>query len=476
MVSLTVSRPRTSQSRWPPAAVSGRFHNEVLTKEGRPRPLYQRLFDHLQKLPPAEVSRRLKQADAICRQEAVTYFLEEGSERILPVDWLPRLVDSKRWRRLEKGLAQRLRALNRFCHEAYHGRQEVIPEEILKTSLYYYPQCEGLKVPQDIYIHVYGPDLLFIHGEFVVLEDNLRVPSGISYAEKYREVAKRVFSDCFSGYAIEKIDAYAPILLRNLRRLAPPASSSPPNLVLLTEGSRNAAYFEHKFLSEQMGIPLVEPSDLFVDHEDICWLRTACDPQRVDIIYRRVQEVDRLIPGISRACRRGNLALANAWGTGIADDKATFPYVEEMIRRYLGEEPLLRNVPTYGLGEAKVRAWVLSRLDKMVVKCREGYGGHGILFGPTASKKEREEFRDRILANPLGYVAQEYLDFSTHLLWKASGGRMSFQEAFVDLRTYVLLGEGVTVLPGGITRVAQPGSRVVNSSAGGLIKDTWIVE
>lgn len=449
--------------------------NEVFDSNGEVRPHYRCLIEAAGRLGPATLRRRDGRADDLNVAEGVTFLLRPGEERILPVDWIPRLIPADHWARIDRGLVQRVRALNAWLEDLYAGRQTIVPDEIVKTSHYYYPACEGIRVPHGIHIHVYGPDLVHMgDGRYVILEDNTRIPSGVSYAIKYREITKRLFGEYFDGYRVRRLGGYPTRLRAALERLAPSADRSPV-VVLLTEGTYNAAYYDHKRLAEWMGVPLVEPSDLDVDPDGRVMMSTPAGRVRVDVIYRRIQDLDLFVPGLSVAVRKGTVALANAWGTGVVDDKGVFPFTPEMIRRYLGEEPILEIAPTYSLLDAKVRKHVLSQLDRMVVKCREGYGGHEILIGPEAPKALIEEFRRKIVADPVRFIAQDCLDFSTHVLAEFGGDSLRLVETYVDIRTYVVSGETPWVLPGGITRVAQPGTRIVNSSSGGMIKDTWVL-
>ncbi len=461
-------------------------YNEVMDG-ALPRDPYGPMLDTLAHIGTETLARRIEMANEINRREGVTFSLNPtDGDRILPVDWLPRIIPADHWDTIERGLKQRITALNLLCHDVYNGRQTIVPEEILATCPYFYPECIGLRVPHDIYIHVYGPDLLHLgNGKYVVLEDNTRIPSGVSYAVKYREVTKRVIPELFRPYRIRRIDDYGQVFLRNLHYFAEgrPHASTPPVMVLLTEGTYNAAYYEHKFLSEQMGLPLVEPSDLYIDDDLSCRLHTFDGSARVDLIYRRIQDLETFVPSLVRAYAAGQVGLVNAWGTGIVDDKTVFPYVPALIRHYLGEEPILPNVESYSLAEPAVRRHVLANLGKMVVKSREGYGGHDMLIGPESTRAEQQAFRDKILARPLNYIAQDCVEFSTHLICRTSDrsrdgthGAVSLTDSYVDLRAYVLYGQDITVLPGGISRVAQPGTHVVNSSSGGLVKDTWVLE
>lgn len=448
--------------------------NEIFEGES-PRPLYRNLLSTLETLGGRAMLERDRRADDLNIQEGVTFLLKPGEERILPVDWVPRIIAAKDWDRIERGLSQRVTALNAWLSDLYRGRQTIVPEEIVKSSMYYYPDCEGLSVPHDIHIHIYGPDLVHMGaGKYVILEDNTRIPSGASYALKYREISKRLFAECFSGYAVRPIGDYTQRLREALRAVSP--RDGDPFVVLLTEGSYNAAYYDHKILAERMGLPLVEPVDLEVDADDVVWLTTSNARRRVDVIYRRIQDLDYFVPGLSQAYVKGRVNLANSWGSGVVDDKGTFPYTERIVKHYTGEDPILPIAPTYSPLEPDARRYILDNLPKLVVKSRDGYGGHDLLIGPEASSEMLDDFRRRLESEPGRFIAQECLDFSTHCLSKYEGDTIRLKDTFVDIRTYVVSRPGgAWVLPGGITRVAQEGTRIVNSSSGGMIKDTWVL-
>lgn len=440
-----------------------------------PREQYKVLLETLKSIGGRMMKKRDRRADDINIQEGVTFLLKPGEERILPVDWVPRLISADDWSKIEAGLTQRVTALNAWLTDLYAGKQKIVPEEIVKTSLYYYPDCEGLKVPHDIHIHIYGPDLVHMgEGRYIILEDNTRIPSGASYALKYREISKRLFMECFAGYSVRPISDYTNRLRDALMAVSPREGN--PFVVLLSEGSYNAAYYDHKILAERMGFPLVEPVDLEVDENDIVWLNTSNSRQRVDVIYRRIQDLDFFVPGLSRAYCKGNVNLANSWGSGVVDDKGTFPFTEAIVKHYTGEDPILPIAPTFSPLDGKIRKWIIENLETLVVKSREGYGGHDLLIGPESTKAQRADFARRLSADPGRFIAQECLDFSTHCLTKFDGDTIRLTDTFVDIRTYIVsTPTGVHVMPGGITRVAQEGTRIVNSSSGGMIKDTWVL-
>ena len=467
-----------------------RAYDEMFSADGEIRPQYEALLKVLTSLPPEELQRRKHYADVSFLMQGITFTVygqEEGTERIFPYDLLPRLISADEWARIESGLTQRITALNLFLHDVYHeGKilaQGVVPREIVYSCQHFRRQMRGLQVPRNVYIAVAGTDLLRMEsGEFVVLEDNLRVPSGVSYMLNNRRVLKRTLPHLFRSYGVRPIENYTQALLSTLRSLAPEGRAE-PSIVLLTPGVYNSAYFEHTYLARQMGIELVEGRDL-VMHDNIVYMRTTGGLKRVDVIYRRVDDdfIDPLsfrpdtilgAPGLFNAYRAGNVALANAFGTGIADDKAVYAYVPQIIRFYLDQDPILNNVETYILADAKQRQHVLANLDKLVVKAVGESGGYGMLIGPQSSKQEREEFRQLIEANPRNYIAQPTLCFSRAPCFQEDS---SIEPRHVDLRPYILFGDKVTIVPGGLTRVAlRKGSLVVNSSQGGGSKDTWVL-
>jgi uncharacterized circularly permuted ATP-grasp superfamily protein len=415
------------------------------------------------------------------------YGREEGTERIFPYDLVPRLVTGEDWNHIERGLTQRITALNLFLHDVYHeGKilgQGIIPREIVYSCQHFRRQMRGLQVPRNVYVAVAGTDLLRLNtGEFVVLEDNLRVPSGVSYMLTNRRIMKRTLPHLFRSYGVRPIEHYTQALLSTLRSIAPEGRPE-PTIVLLTPGVYNSAYFEHTYLARQMGIELVEGRDLVI-HDNVVYMRTTAGLKRVDVIYRRVDDdfIDPLAfrtdsilgaAGLFNAYRAGNVTLANAFGTGVADDKALYAYVPAIIRYYLNEDPILNNVETYLMTEKSQRQHTLDNLDKLVVKAVGESGGYGMLIGPHSSAADREEFRRRIVAHPRNYIAQPTLDFSRSPCLQEDG---SIEPRHVDLRPYILYGDKVTIVPGGLTRVAlRKGSLVVNSSQGGGSKDTWVL-
>ena len=448
---------------------------------------------------PADVMRlRRDEAEIIFRRVGITFAVYgakdedgAGTERLIPFDLIPRIIPSHEWASMEKGLVQRVTALNRFLHDVYHDQDilkaGIIPKEQILNNAQFRKEMMGVNVPGNIYSHMSGIDIVRApnaqgEGEYYVLEDNLRVPSGVSYMLEDRKMMMRLFPDLFRTYKVAPVAHYPDLLLETLRASAP-ASAADPTVVVLTPGMYNSAYFEHAFLAQQMGIELVEGQDLFVKDKFV-YMRTTRGPRRVDVIYRRVDD-DFLDPqvfrptstlgcaGLIESYRAGNVAICNAVGTGVADDKSIYPYVPKMIEFYLGEKPILNNVPTYICRNKEDLDYTLANLKDLVVKEVHGAGGYGMLVGPASTKDEIEDFRQAILANPEGYIAQPTLSLSSCPTFVESG----IAPRHIDLRPYVLSGKTVQMVPGGLTRVAlKEGSLVVNSSQGGGTKDTWILE
>ena len=464
--------------------------DEMREPTGELRKHYGALAETLAKLPHDELQRRKQSADISFLTQGITFTVygrDEGTERIFPYDLLPRLITAREWEQIERGLTQRITALNHFLRDIYSEarilNERVVPKELVYSCKQFRRQMRGLQVPRNVYIAVIGSDLLRLNtGEFVVLEDNLRVPSGVSYMLTNRRVMKRTFPQLFHSYGVRPIERYPQLLLSTLRSLAPEGRPE-PNIVLLTPGVFNSAYFEHTYLARQMGIDLVEGRDL-VTHDNIVYMRTTDGLKRVDVIYRRVDDdfsdplafrSDSILGcvGLFNAYRAGNVTVTNAFGTGVADDKALYAYVPRIIRYYLDEEPILPNVETFLMTDEKERKHVLANLDKLVVKAVGESGGYGMLIGPHSTKAQQEEFARRIEANPRNYIAQPTLDFSRAPC--LIGDRL--EPRHVDLRPYILFGDKVNIVPGGLTRVAlEKGSLVVNSSQGGGSKDTWVLQ
>jgi uncharacterized circularly permuted ATP-grasp superfamily protein len=470
------------------ASGGAEFFDEMFDASGQPRPHYQALFARLSELSSDEFAERRRAVEAAFASQGIgftVYEHAEGIERIFPFDLIPRVIPRREWEPLERGLIQRVQALELFLHDVYHEqrilRQRRIPAELVFGARHFRREMIGLEPPGGVYAHIAGIDVIRNErGEYLVLEDNLRTPSGASYMLENRQAMKRAFADLFERCGVLGIDHYPQELLSLLTSVAPPSAAA-PTVVLLTPGVYNAAYFEHSFLARQMGIELVEGGDLLC-HDDFVYMRTTRGLERVDVIYRRVDDdfLDPLVfrrdsqlgaAGLLNAYRAGNVTLANAPGTGVADDKAVYAYVPEMIRFYLGEEPLLESVPTYLAAEATDRAYILEHLDQLVVKAVDASGGHGMLIGPRSSHAEREAFRARIQSRPRDFVAQPTIGLSRQPIYLDE-----LRPAHVDLRPFVLHGEHVSIVPGGLTRAAlRPGSLVVNSSQGGGSKDTWVL-
>jgi uncharacterized circularly permuted ATP-grasp superfamily protein len=463
--------------------------DEMFVAPGQPRAHYAALCDRLGQLGAGELARRHRAADLLMRHQGITFTVYgrgRGVEQIIPFDPIPRLITAREWDRIERGLEQRVRALNLFIHDVYHDRKilrdRVVPPELVLGASGYRRECVGVSAPRDIYIHISGIDLIRdASGEFLVLEDNGRTPSGVSYVLKNRQVMKQAFPQLFQNYNVRPIDDYASNLLAMLRHVAP-AGVDDPTVAVLTPGVFNSAYYEHSYLARQMGVELVEGRDLFLDGGQI-FMRTTRGPRRVDVLYRRIDDdfLDPLafrrdsqlgVAGLLGAYRAGHIGLANAIGTGVADDKGVYPFVPEIIRYYLREDAILPNVETFRPLLPAHQSHILANLEKLVVKAVDGSGGYGMLIGPASTAAEREDFARKLTANPRGYIAQPTITLSQHptLIDDHLGGR------HVDLRPFVIFGETIKVLAGGLTRVALPrGSLVVNSSQGGGTKDTWVL-
>ncbi len=467
----------------------GSAYDEMFARPGEPRHHYQALFRQLSGLTAESFRRYKAMTDLSMLQDGVgftVYRQEEGIERVWPMDPVPRIIPAVEWAVIERGLAQRLVALNLFLKDVYHDqhilRDRIIDPRLIYGGEFFRREFVGASVPRDIYVHVCGTDLIRdVDGRYLVLEDNGRTPSGVSYMLQNRQVLKRVFPQVFENYDVRGTDDYPAALLDVLKYIAP-GGRSDPTVVLLSPGIYNSAYFEHTFLAQRMGIELVEGRDLVVDHNRVS-MRTTRGLERVDVIYRRIDDdfLDPLtfrsdsilgVPGLVNAYRAGRVSLANSIGTGIADDKGVYPFVPDMIRYYLKQDPVLANVETFRPQVPAHMSHILANLDKLVVKTVNESGGYGMLIGPASTAKQREEFRERIKASPRDYIAQPTISLSTHPTFV--DGKVEGRH--VDLRPFVLCGEKVVVVPGGLTRVALPrGSLVVNSSQGGGSKDTWVL-
>ncbi len=468
---------------------AGGFYDELIDDKGKPRPGASLLVEKIESLPPGDLALRQKAAEALLLKMGITfnvYGRDEGTEKIFPFDIIPRIVSGDDWWQIENGLKQRIFALNAFIQDIYNDKKilkdKVIPEELILSSRTYRKECEGFSPPRGIWCHVTGTDLVRdSDGRFYVLEDNLRCPSGVSYVLENRQVLKRTFPQVFEASRVRPVDDYPSKLLEILEHLAPDNVAS-PTIGVLTPGIYNSAYFEHSFLSQQMGVELVEGRDLVVSDGFVHMLTTK-GLQRVDVLYRRIDD-DFIDPEVFRAdsmlgvkglmgvYKAGRIALANAPGTGVADDKVIYAYVPKIIKYYTGSEAILPNVPTYICGDEKDRTYVLEHLDRLVVKAANESGGYGMLVGPHATEAERAAFAEKIKAEPRNYMAQPTISLSR--VPTIVGDRIEGRH--VDLRPYILFGEDIYIQPGGLTRVAlNKGSLVVNSSQGGGSKDTWVL-
>jgi uncharacterized circularly permuted ATP-grasp superfamily protein len=462
------------------------------------RPHYQAYEQWLSQQGAESMQSRREEAEVIFRRVGITFAVYgdkdedgAGTERLIPFDVIPRIIPAGEWEMMERGLVQRVTALNRFLHDVYHGQEiikaGVVPAREILGNAQFRPEMMGVDVARGIYSHIAGVDIVRApnargEGEYYVLEDNLRVPSGVSYMLENRKMMMRLFPELFSRHQVAPVAHYPDLLLETLRDVSP-AAINEPTVVVLTPGMYNSAYFEHAFLAQQMGVELVQGQDLFVK-DNFVYMRTTRGPRRVDVIYRRVDDdfLDPLAfrpdsslgcPGLLNVYRAGNVTLCNAIGTGVADDKSIYPYVPRMIEFYLGEKPILNNVPTHVCREPDGLAYTLAHLDELVVKEVHGAGGYGMLVGPAASKAEIEAFRARLEANPGNYIAQPTLSLSSCPTYVEQG----IAPRHIDLRPFVLSGKTVQMVPGGLTRVAlKEGSLVVNSSQGGGTKDTWILQ
>jgi len=456
------------------------------------RPAYAELSHWLGKVPPDVLDFRRREAELFFRRIGITFAVygdPEAQERLIPFDVIPRILSAAEWMVLQRGLEQRVKAINAYLKDVYGRREilmaQIVPEDLVFQNPVFRPEMNGQKVPHDVYVHVAGIDIVRVNAaEFYVLEDNVRTPSGVSYMLENREIMLRLFPELFSRYRVAPIENYPDELLATLKSIAPPAASAEPNVVLLTPGLHNSAYYEHSFLADKLGVELVEGRDLTVK-DDVVYMRTTEGLKRVDVIYRRIDDdfLDPLVfrpdsalgvPGLMSAYQAGNVALANAVGTGIADDKAVYSYIPDIIRFYLGEEPLLNNVPTWRCRDSEHLSYVLDHIEELVVKEVHGSGGYGMLIGPKADKATVAAFRAKLKSDPKNFIAQPTLALSTCPTCVDEG----IAPRHVDLRPFVLSGrDRVRIVPGGLTRVAlKKGSLVVNSSQGGGTKDTWVLD
>lgn len=468
-----------------------KFYDELLTSNGNPRPGMDYLFNYLKKLKPGTLNRRRDDAEMAIRTMGITFTVYSEGENIdreWPYDIIPRVILSDEWKKVEKGLVQRLTALNHFINDIYNEKKiikdKVVPHGLMQTSNNYRKECEGMNPVSGVWAHICGSDLVRdSDGTIYVLEDNLRVPSGVSYMLENRKVSKRVFPELFEKYTINHMGEYTSQLFDTLSSISPRPLDY-PEVVVLTPGIYNSAYFEHSFLAQQMGAELVEGSDLVVGDDDCVYMKTIEGLSRVDVIYRRVDDLfldpevfnkDSVlgVPGLMRAWKKGNVALANAPGAGVADDKVVYTYVPDMIRYYLSEEPILPNVPSYMCDDEKQLEYVLENIDELVVKPANESGGYGLFIGPKDSENRKKETIRQIKKNPRNYIAQPVINLST----VPTLSNRSIEPRHVDLRPFILQGNRSYVTAGGLTRVALvKGSLVVNSSQGGGSKDTWVID
>jgi uncharacterized circularly permuted ATP-grasp superfamily protein len=466
------------------------FYDEMFAASGEPRPEARLLVDTIESLEDGQLLQCQKAAERLLLELGITfnvYGQTAGTERIFPFDLIPRIVNATQWEWIERGLKQRIHALNAFINDIYDEQKilkdRVIPEEVIRSAAFYRPNCHGINPPGGVWCHITGSDLVrHGDGQIYVLEDNLRVPSGVSYVLENRAILKRTFARVFEGLRVRPVDDYPSMLLETLQAIAPEGASDPPNVVLLTPGIYNSAYFEHSFLARQMGIPLVQGSDLVVQAGAV-WTRTTKGLRKVDVIYRRIDD-DFLDPtafrpdsllgvaGLMDVYRAGRVSLANAPGNGVADDKVVYSYVPQIIRYYEGEDAILPNVPTFQCWQQKELNHVLQNLETLVVKAANESGGYGMLVGPHSTAEERKDFAAKVEANPRNYIAQPTLSLSRVPTLVDD----HFEGRHVDLRPYILYGKDINVMQGGLTRVAlRKGSLVVNSSQGGGSKDTWVL-
>ena len=463
-------------------------YDEMLLTDNQFRDHYHAYLSWLHQTDEKSIERKREEADLLFRRVGITFNVYgdgDGAERLIPFDSIPRIIPAREWQHLDKGIRQRVTALNAFLHDIYHDQRilkaGVIPAAQILTNAQYHPCMQGVDLHRDTYVHITGVDIIRNHdGEYYVLEDNLRTPSGVSYMLENRKMMMRLFPELFHNQPIAPVERYPALLLQTLRESSPVDN---PCVVVMTPGRFNSAYFEHSFLAQQMGVELVESADLVVKDGQVL-MRTTTGLKRVDVIYRRIDDdfLDPLafnpdsligVPGLLSVYRAGGVVLANAIGTGVADDKSIYPYVPEMIRFYLGEDPILNNVPTWQCREPAALSHVLANLEELVVKEVHGAGGYGMLIGPCASREELARFRELLKARPDNYIAQPTLSLSTCPTFVDAG----IAPRHIDLRPFVLTGQELRLVPGGLTRVAlTEGSLVVNSSQGGGTKDTWVME
>jgi len=472
-------------------ADTARFFDEVIAHNGTPRPHYDKMLQRFDQFSNDDIKARREVINIFFRNQGITFTVygeEQGVERLFPFDLIPRVVPANEWQTIEKGLTQRITALNEFLKDIYHSQKilkdKIIPAELILGSQHFRREFVGINPPLGIYIHVTGSDIIRDHdGKYLVLEDNLRTPSGVSYMLQNRQAMKRAFPVLFDKYKIRPIENYPQELLRTLQEIGQSARRE-PNVVVLTPGIYNSAYFEHSFLARQMGVELTEGKDLVVNNNKV-YTRTTRGLEQVDVIYRRIDDayLDPLVfrpdsklgvAGLVNAYRKGNVTLANAIGTGVADDKVIYSFVPKIIKYYLGEDPILENVPTWLASNPDDLKYILANLGSLVVKAANESGGYGMLIGPESTLEQQEQFAEMLVANPRNYIAQPTISLSRHPSFFHD---TELWGCHIDLRPYVLYGNNITIVPGGLTRVAlKRGSLVVNSSQGGGSKDTWVVD
>ncbi len=452
--------------------VANHHTNEALAADGSPTPAYQRLMENLDGLGVLELQRRWREAKHRADLDAFTFMLDPREFRTVPTDWVPRIIPADEWDTIARGVAQRLKAINRFLLDLYCGEQQVVPPDVMFSCQYYNPELQDYRPAQGVFVHIYGIDLVHMgDGRYVILEDNLRIPSGISYQLKTTELGLNVIPELAQGYDIIPYDIRAGYH----DMFASLCDTDDPVCVLLTDSKFGSAFFEHRYLSELLGIPLVEGSDLYIGANGRVWGRAIDGDFEVDLIYRRVEDLELFVPGLTEAYLNHKVVLVNAMGTGACDDKLVFLWAPDMIKAYLGEEAILEQATSYDLRSPANRQYVLQNLDSLVLKTRQGYGGLGVFIMPDLDKGYRSRLSQQLIEQPQVFIAQETLDFSQHLVFDETSG--GFEERYVDLRVFAVQnGHGeVTVFPGGLTRVSEANSRVTNNSSGGSCKPSWVV-
>ena len=454
------------------AIAAWRHINEALNPDGSTRPVYRNLMDSLDGLGRHELQSRWRDAKRRAALDAFTFMLDPREFRAMPTDWVPRIIPANEWDTISRGVAQRLKAINRFLLDLYCGEQQVVPPDVMYSCQHYNPELQDHRPARDVFVHIYGIDLVHMgNGRYVILEDNLRIPSGITYQMKTTEIGLSVMPELAQGYDIVPYDIRAAYH----DMFASLCDTDDPVCVLLTDSKFGPAFFEHRYLSELLGMPLVEGSDLYVGGNGRVWCRSMDGDFQVDLVYRRVEDLEMFVPGLTEAYLKRKVALVNAMGTGACDDKLVFLWVPDMIKAYLGEEAILDQAMSYDLRSPANREYVLQNLDSLVLKTRQGYGGLGVFIMPDLDKGYRSRLAQQLIEQPQTFIAQETLDFSRHLVFDESSGE--FEERYVDLRVFAVQnGRGeVTVFPGGLTRVSEADSRVTNNSSGGSCKPSWVV-